>query len=161
MLLFRWAQIQPLQIHLPQHDINVDASFSRGIGKKQIGHSPLWVPSGCVNKRLLCNSSTRFLHSSWCCSRCSSRHLSLQYFTRSQPPSHSSNLTLSTPAMPQFAQHMTPASAPASDVLLMSIKKTTKVLLIALESPASEVDRVYLCLRLEEEVRVVNIFSVS
>src|SRR5210317_2443665 len=95
----------PLQIVSLQHVQNIDFAGSIGIGKKQIGHSPRSVPSGCVNNFLSCNSAFRFLHSSSCSSRCPSLHLSLQYFTRSQSLHSSNNLTSSTPAMPQFAQH--------------------------------------------------------
>ena len=62
--------------------------------------------------------AARLLHSSLCCSRWSSLHLSLQYFTRSQPL-HSSNLMLSTPAMPPFAHTFLSASSSAS--LLISV----------------------------------------
>ena len=41
--------IMPLQIYLQQHDIMVDLLSSIGSGRKQIGHSPIQLPSGCVN----------------------------------------------------------------------------------------------------------------
>ena len=42
----------------------VDFVTSIGSGKQQIGHSPLWLSSGCVNKSLSRNSANLFLHSS-------------------------------------------------------------------------------------------------
>ena len=99
-------------------------SVSSGIGKKQIGHSPKQLPSGCVNNFFSCNSFTRCLHSSLCCSRCSCLYLSPQYFTRSHPSQSSNNFTSSSPATPQLA-HTTSASAPLLLIILL-----TKVLII-------------------------------
>ena len=98
----------------------VDFSFSSGRGIMQMGQSPKWLLSGCLNNNSSCNSAARFLHARKWCDLWFLRHASLQYFTRSQSV-HSVNLSSSTSAMPQEAQHL---EASAS-ILLPLILNTT------------------------------------
>ena len=102
--LTKLARRHPLHIVLPQHSNMVDFDASRGIGKQQIGQSPQWLLSGCLNNNSSRSSAARFLHASSCSGRWSSRHVSLQYWTRSQE-SHSFNSMSSTAAMLHEAQH--------------------------------------------------------
>src|SRR5210317_1192731 len=74
-----------------------------GSGKQQFGHSPRWLISVGLNNLSSRNSANRFLHFPACSGLCNSRHPSLQYFTRSQPPSHDFNFISSLSAMPQLA----------------------------------------------------------
>ena len=103
------AWMQPSHPGLLQHDCNVNLIVScdvnSGIGSRQIGQSPRWLLSGCLNNNSSRNSAAHFLHASSCSDLWSIWQSSLQYFTRSQS-SHFLNLISSISAMPQEAQHV-------------------------------------------------------
>mmetsp|Transcript_2830 Transcript_2830/g.4337 ORF Transcript_2830/g.4337 Transcript_2830/m.4337 type:complete len:96 (-) Transcript_2830:240-527(-) len=68
VLSFMWlAWLQPLQINTQQHDDNEDLFTSSDSGRKQMGQSPKWLLSGCLNNNSSRSSAIRSLHSFLCC----------------------------------------------------------------------------------------------
>jgi hypothetical protein len=97
---------------LLQHDI-FNSLGRIDSGKKQIGQSPLWLHSGCLNKISSRNSAALFLHARLCFGQCSCWHLLLQYRTSLQAL-HVFNL-LPFSATPHAVQHIImPSSASKS-----------------------------------------------
>ena len=96
-------------------------------GKLQIGQSPRWLHSGCLNNNSSLNSPARCLHASSCSDLWSFRHSSLQYLMRSQP-SHGINLMSSSSGTPQEAQLDLPSdmsTAASSCSLILSAGSCT------------------------------------
>ena len=123
------AHTQPLQIILLQHAIMVEYFPSNDSGKQQIGQSPRWLLSGCLNKSSSRNSAARFLHSFLCFRRWSFWHLTLQYRADLQAV-HVFSLMSSPSAMPQEGQHIISAAADFKlFVPLMSISADATLLL--------------------------------
>ena len=80
---------------MPQHDCMTYLSLSSGSGNMQIGQSPKWLFSGCLNKISSRSSSIRLLQSLLCCGLWFRWHSTLQYCTSLQPL-HFFNLIVSS-----------------------------------------------------------------
>ena len=108
---------QPSQMTLLQHWFMIDFDRSSCIGKQQIGQSPRWVLSDCLNNNSSLSSAARLLQASSCCGQCSLWHAPLQYFTWPQSVQFF-NLISSISATPQEAQHDVSTASIFSSLIL-------------------------------------------
>jgi hypothetical protein len=106
---------------LLQHEYKVHFLSSSDGGKQQMGQSPRWLLSGCLNKISSRISAALFLHARLCCGLCSLCHLTLQYRTDLQAV-HFFNFMSSTSAMPHEAQQH----------IMLPLSLTTSVLIITI-----------------------------